>query len=196
MTTIKFSKENVEKIRQISKEANLLFTDVGDMVNQKQEELKGLVSVEGAIFIVGKELGVNVDPVKPKKTEVDDLSIFDDIDLSTNEFNPFLKVKNGIVYTLKLIDPTKKPRPSIDGYGNTQYIWEVRLLDISPKKAMVEEDKEGKLLFIKNKVYSFGLKKTAMRRLKDYWESIGTPDEFTFERVGQSFQTDYVFKEK
>ena len=195
--TANFSKENKENIRLIANESNKLFNEVRDMCLVKMEELKGLISETGAIFVVGKELGVDLDIGKKttkKIKEGKDMSVWDDIDLSTQEFNPFLKIKNGITYHLQLVDPTVKPRPSVDGYGNDQHIWDVKLLSLSPAEAYDEADKEGKALFMKNKTYSFGMKKTAMRRFKDLWEAVEVVNKFSFKRTGQSFQTDYIFK--
>jgi len=204
-----FNKEEREKIRLIANETNKLYKDVHELCELKMDELKGLISPKGAIFVVGKTLGVETDtkksedekikwkliPETEKNKGVKDMSIWDDIDLSTNEFLPFLKIKNGIVYHLQLVDPSGKPRPSVDGYGNDQHIWDVKLLDLEPVRAFKDTDKEGKAIFMKNKTYSMGMKKTAMRRFKDFWLAIEKMDKFTYERTGASYQTDYVFKE-
>lgn len=49
-----------DMIMEISKASNLPEEDVKRMVEEKQIELSGLVSNEGAAYIVGKELGVNL----------------------------------------------------------------------------------------------------------------------------------------
>ena len=197
-----FNTEEREDIRRIAGESNLLYKDVEEMCALKMDELKGLISTKGAIFVVGKELGVEMDTKEldadkypsTKNKGVKDMSIWDDIDLSTTEFLPFLKVKNGIVYHLQLVDPLAKPRPSVDGYGNDQHIWDVKLIDLEPVRAFKDTDKEGKAIFMKNKTYSMGMKKNAMRRFKDLWIAIENVDKFSYERIGQSFQTDYIFK--
>lgn len=193
-----------KNLKTISEASNKPFKEIRELYNAKFENLNGLVSTEAMVFLVAKDLGVQLDVEKNKnksekseiKKEEKDMSVWDDIDLSTNEFNPFLKIKNGIVYHLQLVDATEKPRPSIDGYGNNQHIWEVKLLDLEPVKAFEDTDKEGKALFMKNKIYSFGMKKTSMRRFKELWEAVEVVDKFSFKRIGSSFQTDYIFKEE
>lgn len=206
MTVITINDIDRKNLKIIAEVTNKTFKEIRELYNEKIIALKGMVSTEAIVNLIANDLSVDINEpeiiekiewvLKPKKKEGKDMSVWDDIDLSTNEFNPFLKVKNGIVYHLQLVDPSQKPRPSIDGYGNNQHIWEVKLLDLEPKKAFDDTDKEGKALFMKNKLYSFGMKKTSMRRFKELWESVKTVDKFTFKRIGSSFQTDYVFKEE
>jgi len=77
---------SVEKlIETISKEAKMEPDEVRTMIEEKQLELSGLVSEEGAAYIIGRELGVSL----------------------LKETNKNLKVKN-IVTGLKSVDVTAK----------------------------------------------------------------------------------------
>lgn len=183
-----------EKLELIAVKSGTVLEKVVSRYEQKTKSLSGLVKPSVIVELVAKELGVDLKPKKIKQEEKD-MSVWDDIDLSTNEFNPFLKVKNGITYHLELVDPLAKPRPSVDGYGNNQHIWDVKLINLDPVEAFEATDKDGKAIFMKNGIYSFGLKKTAMIRFKALWEAVEVVKKFTFKRIGQSFQTDYVFKE-
>lgn len=53
-----FSLENI--VKEISKVSGLSVEEVNKKIEEKQIELSGLVSPEGAAYIVGKELGVNL----------------------------------------------------------------------------------------------------------------------------------------
>ena len=44
-------------IEKISKESGKSVKSVTDLIDEKKEELSGLVSEEGAAYIVGRELG-------------------------------------------------------------------------------------------------------------------------------------------
>ena len=47
-------------IQEISKSSGSSESEVKKKIEEKQLELSGLVSAEGAAYIVGKELGVNL----------------------------------------------------------------------------------------------------------------------------------------
>jgi replication factor A1 len=49
-----------EYINKIIEETGLSKKDIEVLVNEKKEELKGLISEEGALFVIAKELGVDV----------------------------------------------------------------------------------------------------------------------------------------
>lgn len=173
-------------IEEVAKEAKRIRNDMND-----------LISLSGAVMILAKENGIDTNPKKTNKTnktkkevknKMSDLdSFFAELNVQTSEFPDFLKIKNGIVYKLKLKDPSKKPRAYTDRYDNDKWAWDVTLLGVEPEEAKTE--------YIKNKVYSFSLGKRAMRRFKEFWlandNAYGTP--FTFERKGTGYQTDYEF---
>ena len=51
---------NKEKIYfdKIQSETGIITREIKKLVDEKKEELKGLISTEGALYIIGKELGV------------------------------------------------------------------------------------------------------------------------------------------
>jgi len=64
-------------IKKIIEETGLNKKEIEDLVNEKKEELKGLISDEGALFIIAKELGVDV------KDQNDDL--LKDIEINVSD---------------------------------------------------------------------------------------------------------------
>jgi ssDNA-binding replication factor A large subunit len=56
-----------EMVKEIAKASGLSEDDVNQKIEDKQLELSGLVSPEGAAYIVGKELGVNLLKESPKR---------------------------------------------------------------------------------------------------------------------------------
>jgi replication factor A1 len=52
--------KNEAYVSKIIEETGLNRKEIQDLVNEKKEELKGLISEEGALFIIAKELGVDV----------------------------------------------------------------------------------------------------------------------------------------
>jgi replication factor A1 len=66
-------------ITKIIEETGLSRKEIQERVEEKKEELKGLISEEGALFIIAKELGVNV------KEENKDL--IDDIDVNVSDIS-------------------------------------------------------------------------------------------------------------
>ena len=70
-------------ISKIIEETGLSKKDIQDMVEEKKKELKGLISEEGALFIIAKELGVDV------REENKDL--IKDIDINIADITPHMK---------------------------------------------------------------------------------------------------------
>ena len=70
-------------ISKIIEETGLSTKDIQDMVEEKKKELKGLISEEGALFIIAKELGVDV------REENKDL--IKDIDINIADITPHMK---------------------------------------------------------------------------------------------------------
>lgn len=70
---IKFESKSQKYIKKILDETDLSKADIKKLVDEKREELHGLISEEGALFVISKELGiiqesgVNVNPKKPEK---------------------------------------------------------------------------------------------------------------------------------
>ena len=120
---------------------------------------------------------------------------WDDVEISTGEFPPWLKVQTGITFSFKLNDPKKEPRYHKDqNFNRDQWIWDVEIIDIDPKDAFGEENKNGYPLYEKGKVYSLALAKRAMQRFKALWvEADFKVEKFTMKRTGSGFNTDYIF---
>ncbi|TXT66503.1 MAG: putative replication protein A [Promethearchaeota archaeon] len=74
-------------IKRIIEDTGLSKKEIQDLVDEKKEELKGLISEEGALFIIAKELGVDI------KSE--DSELLDDIELNVSDIK--LGMKNIIL---------------------------------------------------------------------------------------------------
>jgi replication factor A1 len=60
-----------EKIlEEIMKRANVSREEIEKMISSKQEELSGLISKEGAAYLVARELGIDLEPVARKRLEI------------------------------------------------------------------------------------------------------------------------------
>ena len=70
-------------IKKILKNTGLTRKEIQDMVENKKVELKGLISEEGALFIIARELGVDV------KEETKDL--LNEIELNISDITPNMK---------------------------------------------------------------------------------------------------------
>ncbi len=57
-------------LSRLEKESGLTLKELEDMVKSKEEKLSGLVTKEGAIHLVAKELGVNLLDSNPRKLEL------------------------------------------------------------------------------------------------------------------------------
>jgi hypothetical protein len=201
-------------INKIIEETGLTKKEIQTMVEEKKADLEGLISEEGALFVVGRELGVGVkekelmksveylekkkiksNKKQTKLIEGDSMKDFWDNVEDLDDFLPFLKVKTAITYTLELIDPDADPRSSIDSFGNNQFLFDVKLLGISPKKALEDTNKDGYPLYEIGKGYAFAVKQKGrmINRFKELYENEGEIDKFKFKRTGKGFQTDFVF---
>lgn len=215
----KLSKNEIY-INRIIEETGLTRKEIKKLVDEKQTELKGLISTEGALFIISKEMGLDVkgkmssveylekkriksnkkqttiDIKKIKKQEVQNMKDFWDRQEDSSDFLPFLKIKTKVTYTLELVDNEAEPKSGVDGYGNNQFIFDVILKDIKPKKALEDVNKDGFPLFLLDKGYAFSVKTPGRSkdRFKELWANNGPVETFTFMRTGKGYQTDYVYK--
>ncbi|MFX1353473.1 MAG: DUF2240 family protein [Promethearchaeota archaeon] len=84
-------------LNRIIEETGLTRTEIFQMVEEKKSELKGLISDEGALFIIAKELGIDI---------VNQLELLE-IELLISDLNP--NMRNIILYgRIKLIYPIHK----------------------------------------------------------------------------------------
>ncbi|MHA1795255.1 MAG: hypothetical protein ACTSUK_04025 [Promethearchaeota archaeon] len=112
------------------------------------------------------------------------------------DFFPWFRVLNGVTYTFEVVDPDAEPRYMQDKlYKNDQWVWDVKLIDISPESALEEKDRDGFPLYEIGAKYSLPLRKRAMKRLHSAWlENDKKPIvKFSMKRFGQGYQTDYIF---
>jgi len=70
-------------VRKIIEETGLHKDEIEKKVQEKKEELKGLISDEGALFIIAKELGVDV---KDQNSE-----FLEDIEINIQDINPNMR---------------------------------------------------------------------------------------------------------
>jgi len=74
-------------INKIIEDTGLSKTDIQSLVEEKKEELKGLISDEGALFVIAKELGVDVTS--------ENKGILNDIELNVSDIT--LNMKNIVI---------------------------------------------------------------------------------------------------
>lgn len=160
---------------------------------QTLEEIKVPKRMKSVEYLEKKRIKSN--KKQTKLTEVDNMKDFWDNVEDLDDFLPFLKVKTAITYTLELVEPEADPRSSIDSFGNNQYLFDVVLLGISPKKALEDLNKEGYPLYEIGKGYAFAVKSKGrmINRFKELYENEGEITKFKFKRTGKGFQTDFVF---
>ncbi len=96
-------------INKILKNTGLTRKEIQDMVENKKVELKGLISEEGALFIIARELGVDV------KEENKDL--LNEIDLNISDITPNMKNIN-LIGRIKEIYNINKFTKSDGGSGH------------------------------------------------------------------------------
>jgi len=84
-------------VKEIIDDTGLSIQEINELVNEKTNELKGLISVESALFILAKELGVNIqsqeelDYLDPYLSIVN--KIIKDTGLTRKEINVLVKEK-------------------------------------------------------------------------------------------------------
>lgn len=70
-------------IKKIIEDTGLSKKEIYNLVEEKKKELKGLISDEGALFIIGKELGVGLENQNSK--------LLEDIELNVSDIKPNMK---------------------------------------------------------------------------------------------------------
>lgn len=186
-------------MEKIISETGITPKEIEKLVEEKRTELKGLITEEGALFLVTKELGIieEKEPLKPQLNIGDNMKddFWDKVEIDSEEFPPWFKIENGLLYSLELVDPSAKPRPHKNKIsGRPQWIWDVKLIDINKKEAFSKTDENGHLIYVKNRVYSLAMGKRAMQRFRTLWEANDfSISQFNIIRTGAGFQTDYIF---
>lgn len=186
-----------QKLKPLAENAGVDINDVMKFIKKKDDELKGIINAEGIVELAKNKFKLNKNEEKKEENKMKDKNIeefWNDVEFTERkEFPPFLTVKNGITFHLKLSDPSKAPRPHVDKvYGTPQFLWDVILTDVDSEIAL----DEGK--YEVGKEYTLALNANrATKRFKQFWiDNNMEVDEFIFKRTGSSFQTDYVFKNK
>jgi hypothetical protein len=128
---------------------------------------------------------------KNKRSIRMDSSFFEELEA----FPPFLNVKNGIIFSLEIVDPTRKPRThKSKNFNRDEVLWDVKLIDIKPKETLEKEDDKGRPIYQIGKIYSLSMgskmqKKFKLFQMENNYEAV----RFRYRRIGDSFQTDYIF---
>ena len=64
-------------INKIIEETGLYRNDIKNLIDEKKSDLKGLISEEGALFIIAKELGVDVKDENRELLKDIEINVFD-----------------------------------------------------------------------------------------------------------------------
>lgn len=56
--------------KKIIEETGLTKNEIQKLIDEKKDELKGLISDEGALFIIAKELGLDIKPIVKEETSI------------------------------------------------------------------------------------------------------------------------------
>ncbi len=125
----------------IVNETGLTIMEINERVEQKKVELKGLVSDEGALFIIAKELGLDF---SKKEQEIEKImSNYDKIrqraqELSEGDVSKLKYKLPGVAFFLELNtqDPDNGRAVAVPNYSagvkqettHDEYVWDVKLL--------------------------------------------------------------------
>ena len=199
--------------RAIMEQCGSTRKEIDELVQEKKEELKGLISTEGALYILSKEFGIELTSKKiknggktkmseEKKTNwLEDLAI---LDVGGN----YVPSAEGLIVTFKLIDHTEEPnevqktfegkpagikkqwKVTVHGLSFNKKLYKDLLADKNPDKLEMIND------FQKGKETILELSKTASKQLAIFMleKKITSNDLIKYLRTGDSFDTEYQFK--
>ena len=206
-----------KKLEPIATEYELEPSELLTVFKTKCDQFKGLVDEDTIVDLIRIELKELQEvfeteeeieeeeikqPIKKEKVqvnldgkEVNNMPIKSYWDNFKVDFPPWLKIQNGLTFTLELEDPSKEPRADKSkNFNRPQWIWDVILLDIDKKAAFDDTDDEGRPIYVKGRTYSLSMGKKHMERFKAFWEEQNFDvKKFTMKRFGEKFQTDYIF---
>lgn len=203
---------DVEKsITQIIEQTGLSQEDIQQKVSEKIEELSGLISEEGALFVISKELGVELEIPKDVKPESDNwMEEYANFEIGSFEKDEQeLKIAKGYQYTFKMIDSRKKPAEVKDIFKGVEskqmkYLFWVKLIGVAPSKSAYAEILKDEKPFIhewvnelkKGNDYKLKLSKTAAKQFARFCldEQINDDSIIRYMRLGESRGTLYEFK--
>ena len=204
---------NTEKaIVRIIEETGIDRKEILKGIQKKKEELKGLISTEGAIFVIAKEYGIDLivnedkEPESKKGNWMEDLA---NIEIGKFEIDEEeLKIVKGYLYTFRMLDSKKKPKEVRDVFQGKEskqikYQFWVNLIGVSPSKKMYGEilKEEKPLIYdwvnslVKGKDYKLKLSKTATKQFAQFClnEQINNDSIVRYMRLGESGTTSYSF---
>lgn len=187
--------------------------EIDELVKGKREELKGLISEEGALFVISKEYGIELTSIKKIKNggntkmseENNYLIELSKLDVGGN----YVPSADGLIVTFKLVDHTKKyteVEKTYEGKKNVKHQWAVVVHGISfNKKAYREiltDSEEGikKLKrideFEKGNESVLELSRTASKQLGVFMleNKITSEHLIKYLRTGTGGKTQYAFK--
>ena len=205
---------DVEKyIVKIIEETGMSKEEIQEKISDKRKELHGLISEEGALFVISKELGIEM-AVKPEDIEKPESGNWME-ELANVEIGSFekdeqeLKIAKGYQYTFKMLDSRSKPAEVKDVFKGveskqTKYQFWVKLVGVSPSKKAYAEILEDEKPFIfewvnglqKGNDYKLKLSKTAAKQFAQFCldEQINDDSIIRYTRLGESKGTTYEFK--
>ena len=188
------------------------------MVQEKQEELKGLISEEGALFVIGKELGVDLKSQKEVKSMVEEKEEkqekrpwYEEAKDAPIAGGLFLPIAYGFEYLLKFED-VNDPRndqevnkKDMQGNDTVKYWYYVILAGVRGKTSIIDafveegllkQEKVDKIKALeKKKEYLLEIPKTARKDLGKFIveSELKSGEAFTMKRTGKGGQTKYLF---
>jgi len=188
------------------------------MVQEKQEELKGLISEEGALFVIGKELGVDLKSQKEVKSMVEEKEEkqekrpwYEEAKDAPIAGGLFLPIAYGFEYLLKFED-VNDPRndqevnkKDMQGNDTVKYWYYVILAGVRGKTSIIDafveegllkQEKVDKIKALeKKKEYLLEIPKTARKDLGAFIveSKLKSGETFTMKRTGKGGQTKYLF---
>lgn len=203
-------------ILKIMEETGLTRKEIAEKVQEKREELQGLISDEGALFIIGKELGIDFkapyknggnimeekNEKKPWYEEAKEAPIAGGI---------FLPVAYGFEYLLQFED-INDPRndqevnkKDMQGNDTVKYWYYVILVAVRGKSSVIEalveegllkQEKVDRIKSLDKKTeFLLELPKTARKDFGKFIaeEQLKNGETFTMKRSGKGGQTKYLF---
>lgn len=137
-------------IKRIKEEKNISEEEIKQLIKKRQEELAGLISEEGAAYIVAKDLGLNLLEKKTHKLEIKNLipgmqnATFDAIVADVSDVYEFDRNGNkGKVRNILLADKTGVVRLSL--WNDEVNKFDIRSGDIIEISGYIKEDNVGRL---------------------------------------------------
>jgi len=196
-------------------ETGLTRKEIAEKVEEKQEELKGLISDEGALYIIGKELGIYLKLQNGGKNmeekEENQKPWYEEAKEAPIAGGLFLPVAYGFEYMLKFEDITD-PRndqavnkKDMQGNDTVKYWYYLILVGVRGKSSVIEalveegiltQEKVDRIKALEKKTeFLLELPKTARKDFGKFItdSKLKNGETFTMKRSGKGGQTKYLF---